>query len=463
MKQLEIFVNQFELQFNKHHGWLPVTRFIKLGYDNILKDKTYFNNKFNSFKYGLSQPQFKAIRYWLLAFKIATEYNGELYPTKLGEALFKYDPYLENPASAILLHYNLLKPPSLAPSWFILFNHYNQIKFENKSMVEFIKNKAKTKVAISSLSKDIKCIQLIGRVRNAGFRLTVQDIFTDQTIDKLALKLKKIETESDQSMVKGTAKLSPIQQLFWERETPDKHHYNQSVLLRFSKGISEQFAKKIFQKIQLHHDVLRSVFITGDHEIKQDIRGAEMPVSLEFFDLKDENDPEAFLSAKLDQIQSGIDLRQGPLMKLGLFQRENESLLAIVIHHLVVDGVSWRILLEDIETLYRQLQDGKQLSLASKTDSILSWSEQLARYVKSEQFEIGRSYWSEQKKRTIPSIPRDNSDRDNRVKNVKTVSFHLNENDTHKLLTHVNVPFKTEVNDILLAAILMSSDRCFNL
>ena len=161
MKQLEIFVNQFELQFNKHHGWLPVTRFIKLGYDNILKDKTYFNNKFNSFKYGLSQPQFKAIRYWLLAFKIATEYNGELYPTKLGEALFKYDPYLENPASAILLHYNLLKPPSLAPSWFILFNHYNQIKFENKSMVEFIKNKAKTKVAISSLSKDIKCIQLM--------------------------------------------------------------------------------------------------------------------------------------------------------------------------------------------------------------------------------------------------------------------------------------------------------------
>ena len=309
----------------------------------------------------------------------------------------------------------------------------------------------------------IKCIQVIGRVRNAGFRLTVQDIFTDQTIDKLALKLKKIETESDQSMVKGTAKLSPIQQLFWERETPDKHHYNQSVLLRFSKGISEQFAKKIFQKIQLHHDVLRSVFITGDHEIKQDIRGAEMPVSLEFFDLKDENDPEAFLSAKLDQIQSGIDLRQGPLMKLGLFQRENESLLAIVIHHLVVDGVSWRILLEDIETLYRQLQDGKQLSLASKTDSILSWSEQLARYVKSEQFEIGRSYWSEQKKRTIPSIPRDNPNRDNRVKNAKTVSFHLNENDTHKLLTHVNVPFKTEVNDILLAALLMSIDRCFNL
>ena len=106
MKQLEMFSKQFELQFNKHHGWLPVTRFIKLGYDNILKEKTFFNNKFNSFRYGLGQPQFKAIKYWLLAFKIATEYSKELYPTEFGEALFKYDPYLENPASAILLHYN---------------------------------------------------------------------------------------------------------------------------------------------------------------------------------------------------------------------------------------------------------------------------------------------------------------------------------------------------------------------
>lgn len=158
MQQLEIFSNSFELQFNKHYGWLPVTRFIKLGYDNILKDKTYFNNKLNSFKYGLSQPQFKAIRYWLLAFKIATEYNGELYATKFGETLFKYDSYLENPASAILLHYYLMKPTSIATSWYLTFNDFNQIEFSSHSLVELIQDNFQSKVAVSTIIQDIKCI-----------------------------------------------------------------------------------------------------------------------------------------------------------------------------------------------------------------------------------------------------------------------------------------------------------------
>lgn len=161
MKQLEFFTPQFLPLFNKHQKWVPVTRFIKLGYDMICNDKAFFSSKVNAFKYGLSQPQFKAINYWLLAFKIADEYQGCLYPTDFGKKLFEYDSYLENPASAILLHYNLLKPPSLAPSWFILFNYYNQIGFNNKYIVEFIKDKSQTKVAVFSIVTDIKCIQLM--------------------------------------------------------------------------------------------------------------------------------------------------------------------------------------------------------------------------------------------------------------------------------------------------------------
>lgn len=110
MKQLDFFAPQYLPLFNKHQKWVPVTRFIKLGYDMICIDKDFFNRKVNAFKYGLSQPQFKAINYWLLAFKIANEYQGCLYPTDFGKKLFEYDSYLENPASAILLHYNLLKP-----------------------------------------------------------------------------------------------------------------------------------------------------------------------------------------------------------------------------------------------------------------------------------------------------------------------------------------------------------------
>lgn len=88
MKQLEIFIPRFLPLFNQHQKWVPVTRFIKLGFDNILTNKDFFNSKLNAFKYGLSQPQFKAIRYWLLAFKIADEYKKCLYPTEFGKKLF---------------------------------------------------------------------------------------------------------------------------------------------------------------------------------------------------------------------------------------------------------------------------------------------------------------------------------------------------------------------------------------
>lgn len=169
MKQLNLFIPQFLPLFNKHQKWVPVTRFIKLGYDMICINNDFFNNKTNAFKYGLSQPQFKAINYWLLAFKIASEYQKSLYPTDFAKKLFQLDPYLESPVSAILLHYNLLKPPSYAPSWFILFNLCNQIEFSNKSIVKFIKDKVKMKVADSSIAKDVECIQLMYQQESKRF------------------------------------------------------------------------------------------------------------------------------------------------------------------------------------------------------------------------------------------------------------------------------------------------------
>ena len=70
-------------------------------------------------------------------------------------------------------------------------------------------------------------------------------------------------------------------------------------------------------------------------------------------------------------------------MKLGLFHLDDGDRLLIVIHHLVIDGVSWRILFEDIETLYGQYKQGEKLVLPPKTDSFKLWSEQLSKYANS--------------------------------------------------------------------------------
>ncbi|PFR70798.1 hypothetical protein COK29_26265, partial [Bacillus cereus] len=89
--------------------------------------------------------------------------------------------------------------------------------------------------------------------------------------------------------------------------------------------------------------------------------------SLEVRDFTEEVNPSSVIEEAANAIQSSIDLREGPLMKLGLFQCEEGDHLLIVIHHLVVDGVSWRILLEDIEAGYEQAINGEEIQLPQKT------------------------------------------------------------------------------------------------
>ncbi|WP_339373158.1 condensation domain-containing protein, partial [Paenibacillus elgii] len=99
------------------------------------------------------------------------------------------------------------------------------------------------------------------------------------------------------------------------------------------------------------------------------------------------------VQAKASEIQAGIDLSEGPLMKLALFRCADGDHLLIVIHHLAVDGVSWRILLEDISAGYEEAVLGQPIRLPQKTDSFQSWAQQLAQYAGGPAMEREREYW----------------------------------------------------------------------
>ncbi|HTI08368.1 MAG TPA: amino acid adenylation domain-containing protein, partial [Puia sp.] len=212
----------------------------------------------------------------------------------------------------------------------------------------------------------IKSIRISSKIRSAGYDLSVKQILAGQTIRNLATQLKDLIAIADQSPVRGEADLSAIQQWFFDKARTDQHHFNQSVLLHFREGIPEERVRGIFGKLQQHHDALRLVFTREGENIKQRSLPPDLALSLVVADLRGEEDPESTLLPLAHDIQSGIDLRQGPLMRLGLFHLPHGSRLLIVIHHLVVDGVSWRILLEDIATLYRQSLQNEPLSLPLK-------------------------------------------------------------------------------------------------
>ncbi|MDF5813224.1 condensation domain-containing protein [Pseudomonas aeruginosa] len=88
----------------------------------------------------------------------------------------------------------------------------------------------------------------------------------------------------------------------------------------------------------------------------------------------------AALRALADEVQRSLDLADGPLLRalLATFDDGSQRLL-LVIHHLVVDGVSWRILFEDLQTAYRQLLVGQAVELPAKTSAFRDWAERLRR------------------------------------------------------------------------------------
>lgn len=308
----------------------------------------------------------------------------------------------------------------------------------------------------------IKSIQICSRMRTAGYELSVKDIFTSQTIAELSPKLKKVNNISDQGIITGDVPLTPIQSRFFEGKIKSKHHFNQSVILNFNDGITKSEVKNIFTKLQYHHDALRMVYRKSDGAIVQYNMDIDQPTSITYKNLTSDKDPKKTLRTLCNELQEGIDMEVGPLMRLGLFDMTGGSRLLIVIHHLVIDGISWRILFEDIETLYQQLKGNTTpLELPLKTDSFQRWSEQLQAYVKTKPFEATSSYWSDIMGKEHLKIQRDFPSGTNSLDDATTTGFQLSKSSTTKLLKEVHGVFNTQINDILLTAFLMSINKCY--
>ncbi|MCB2311584.1 condensation domain-containing protein [Clostridium tagluense] len=310
----------------------------------------------------------------------------------------------------------------------------------------------------------IKTIQIISRMKKDGFKLEMNDIFQHPTIQELAPYVKQIEHVCDQSSITGNVPLTPIQREFFSGSNIDMNHFNQSVMLFLPKRLSEELVKAIFSKLQEHHDALRMNFKTNDGQIIQVCEGLELPVSLKVFELENEENVSDVFKSKVNEIQGSINLESGPLMNLGLFHLDDGDRLLIVIHHLVVDGVSWRILFEDIETLYQQYVRGENLVLPLKTDSYKEWAERLIQYSKNEEILKEKQYWSDivRKLESMPMISKDyDGDYDYYLKDREVLSINLSEEETNKLLNNTNQAFGTEINDILLTALALSGNETF--
>ena len=307
----------------------------------------------------------------------------------------------------------------------------------------------------------IKAIQIAARMNRLGYTLLMRDIFRFSTISQLAPIVKKMERIPEQSIITGVVSLTPVQKWFFEIDDTDHHHFNHAVLLYSQERLEEKALREVLRKIQEHHDALRMTFKRKDGEWIQTNQGLDYPLSLGEVDFRgiSQDNAAAEIEKNTNRIQASIDLETGPLMKAALFHLDDGDRLIIVIHHLVIDGISWRILLEDIETLYRQYKKGEPLVLPLKSDSYKLWSEKLASLVTNDELLRSETYWAKLELSGLEPIKKDYEGENNYIKDTQTLTTHLSEEETTSLLTGINHAYGTEINDILLTSLGLAIKR----
>ncbi|WP_426134159.1 amino acid adenylation domain-containing protein [Pseudomonas sp. PWP3-1b2] len=298
----------------------------------------------------------------------------------------------------------------------------------------------------------IVSIQVVSRARQAGIRFTPKDLFQHQTVQALAAVAQTAAEQPliDQAPVSGETVLLPIHQAFFADAIPERHHYNQSVMLTPATPLQGALLEQALQALVTHHDALRLSF----SETTAGWRARHLESAAQgVLWVRDVADAEA-LHTLANQAQRSLDLHNGSLLRgvLATLSDGSQRLL-LVIHHLAVDGVSWRILFDDLQAAYQQLLAGNPVHLPPKTSSVKAYATQLQAHARTAELQQQLAYWQAQLHGVPADLPCLNPEATALNQQAITVHTRLDKQLTRQLLQEAPAAYRTQVNDLLLTAL----------
>ncbi|WP_223778478.1 non-ribosomal peptide synthase/polyketide synthase [Streptomyces sp. 135] len=293
----------------------------------------------------------------------------------------------------------------------------------------------------------ILSIQVVSRARAAGLALSPRDLFRHPTVAELAAATGGAAPDiAGTGPVTGAAELLPIQRWFLDPRPAHPAFFNQAVVIETPGAVDQDALRAALTALWTHHDALRARFHLDDEGAwRQDV-AAEGPVP-ELLQVHDAADEERATTAA----HTGLCLDTGPLLTARLFTADGDrpARLLLVAHHLVVDGVSWRILLEDLETAYRQAAAGEPVRLPARTTSVREWASRLR---DDDRFAGQLGHWERTARACADPLPVDR-DGGNTTADVREVTVRLDRARTDGLLRRVPGVYRTRVDDVLLTAL----------
>ncbi|MFE7589819.1 amino acid adenylation domain-containing protein, partial [Kitasatospora sp. NPDC057512] len=301
-------------------------------------------------------------------------------------------------------------------------------------------------------------IQVVARSRQAGLAVTSRDLYRHQTVAALALAAEDAEAPAAPAPVAATgeAVLTPIQRWWFERAAGRAGHFAQAVSLLLPGDLDRAALEEALNDLVAHHDALRSAFATPDGAgaVRWRIQEPTARTVLARHTGPDQDTPHF----------GPYDLADGgPLLRAVLHERAGgrPPVLHLAVHHLVVDGVSWRVLLEDLDTAYRARREGRDgaAALPAKSSPLRQWAERLSAFAAEGGFEDESAYWA----RAVPGQPTEGQpaaepfpaelDGPDSYATERSVTVRLSPADTAALLRTLPDTYRTQPNDVLLSAL----------
>lgn len=305
----------------------------------------------------------------------------------------------------------------------------------------------------------IKAIQISSKLKNLGLDIRVKDILSYDYIEEIAasIEVSSKNISIDQNISTGSIKKTPIVEWFFQQNFAEKNHYNQSVLLECNKALEVSIVEKAVEKLIEHHDALRLNYNRNTNTMYYNNDYLNQSTKVEYLDLSQDSQYEQHKKIRElgYNLKSSFDIENNILIKVCIFDLgiRGQGIL-FTAHHLIIDGVSWRILLEDFTTILKQLNSNEEIILPLKTHSFTQWSEELNEYSKNK-IHGEKTYWQPILEKNF-SYPTEFDYGQDTMKVSSIVYGEVDKEITEELSKKINEMYSMELNEVLIAALVMT-------
>lgn len=297
----------------------------------------------------------------------------------------------------------------------------------------------------------IKAVQIVSRLHEEELSVQVKDILTYHTIAQLVTNRKYayLSRRAHQGTVSGTKAKTPIESWFFNQQFSNPSFYNQSVLLNINQALDIDRLQNTFETIITHHDSLRINYDPEEDILFFNENHLNEQFSIPILEL------EAGFLQQLSKVKSGFDISKSLLLKAAVIEvKGSQKHLFITAHHLVTDGMSWRILLHDLSRIYAALEIDEEPILPRKTASLTEWQHALSNW-QPDNSEASEQYWELMEQHSF-KLPHDFNTEDWSVSGLRQYMFQLDQDNTDFLVKEAHKTYRTDVFTILNVALVQT-------